>query len=376
MSAAIQSLGWQGPPVASLVDELGPFADELGGRRPIDVEHERKATREIVQLRIAWWVEIARLPAPLRHAAAVHVQRSLGRCCGEGSREAVAMLLEPPAQVRGAQAFGELLAQTDYAGEIARRMENAVGRVWLDLPQTDTTRWRTALGRVHRAAQLYRDARDAFARLHLRLVVRVALRYHGLTLADRVQEGNIGLVMAVERFDPDRGNRFSTLAVWWIRYAISRALEDQSRLIRVPAGLQTTVRHRLAIETDGVDAQQLDELAAAHTGRTTRAKTVTLGRQAMAFRFVDPDDVDALDDTHEDPEASMLRTESTQLALSALAVLSDRERVVVTARYGIGGREVVKLEDLARQLGICRERVRQIELRALQRMRAAFAAIR
>ncbi|HEX9018486.1 MAG TPA: sigma-70 family RNA polymerase sigma factor [Anaerolineaceae bacterium] len=225
-------------------------------------------------------------------------------------------------------------------------------------------------------------AREHLIRANARLVISVARRYinRGLPFTDLIQEGNIGLMRAIRNFDYHRGFKFSTYATWWIRQAVSRALADQSRTIRLPAYVSDQVgrlrRTQLQLQQRLGRAASTEELAAAMEMPPSRIEAMLSSMaQPMSLEApVSTEDESELGDTLEDvnaldpEEAVEDRMENEQIR-QRLTTLPGREREILELRYGIGGAEPLTLAEVGARLGITRERARQLELQAINRLR-------
>ena len=226
------------------------------------------------------------------------------------------------------------------------------------------------------------EARQLLIESNLRLVVSIAKRYinRGLTFMDLVQEGNIGLIKAVYKFDPSRGFRFSTYGTWWIRQAISRAIADKGRMVRLPVHMTDVINKVLKEKT--LLTQKLQK----EPTNEELAESLGMSLERLEYIYQVSQDVVSLDSNIDNEEETFLvdvipditavnpviyleNLEYRNKIDKMLKTLTPREERIIKLRYGLEDNTIHTLEDIAKEFGITRERVRQLEVKAIRRLR-------
>jgi len=248
------------------------------------------------------------------------------------------------------------------------------------LPVSD---FRNVIAEVSKARREIKAAREELVKAHLRLVASIARKYHrksSLDLLDLIQEGNMGLMHAIEKFDYRRGVKVSTYAVWWIRQSIARAIADQARTIRIPVHMTENAtkvwrERRRLYQKEGRDAQPAEIAARIGLPVARVEQVLSMVQEPTSLDAPVGEDGDAtLGDLIKAPDAVDPQTAAEASALQrivseALADLTPREQRILRLRFGIGSTTDHTLEEIGKEFGLTRERIRQIEAKALEKLR-------
>ncbi len=264
----------------------------------------------------------------------------------------------------------------DISDDSVRLYLREIGKIPLLSPEEE-------LALAQRVIAGDKAAKDEMAEANMRLVVSIAKRYsgRGLDLLDLIQEGNTGLLRAVEKFDPDKGFKFSTYATWWIRQAITRAIADQARTIRIPVHMVETINKLLRTQrrlTQELNREPtVEELAVEMEMEPEKIEYVMKIKQditSLDANVRDDDDDSVLGDFIEDEDAQSPEEAAASQLLKEqvkemLSVLTDREQKILKMRFGLDDGKSHTLEEVGQEFSVTRERIRQIEAKALAKLR-------
>lgn len=284
-------------------------------------------------------------------------------------------------------ALGEHFAALDMRQEFIEEMLTRLGATGAGLEKdhrisaAEKAEYQEMLAQLRSHRQMVQEIKDRFVTANLRLVIHLAKKYvnRGLSLNDLLQEGNIGLMHSVDKFDPKRGFRFSTYATWWIKQSITRALFDLGRAIRIPIHMNELIvkyyRALTQLRRDHNHEPSLEDIAVAMDVDMDTADTVIRMLQSPASLDTPLKENegsylgDFIADTRWDPYDHLSDSNMREQLLQLVDRLDERERVIIRLRFGLDNEPEHTLEELGRKLGLTRERVRQLEVRALKKLR-------
>lgn len=265
-----------------------------------------------------------------------------------------------------------------FADDSVRMYLREIGKIPLLSPEEE-------MDLANKIVKGNKKAKDKMVESNMRLVVSIAKRYvgRGLDFLDLIQEGNTGLMRAVEKFDPEKGFKFSTYATWWVRQAITRAIADQARTIRIPVHMVETINkvlrttRKLTAELNREPTNE--EIAEALDMEPDKVDYVMRIKQDIASLDAsvgrEGDDEDSVlgdfveDEERDSPEESAANQILKEQLSEIISTLTDREQKIIKLRFGIGGGRPHTLEEVGAEFDVTRERIRQIEAKALAKLR-------
>jgi RNA polymerase primary sigma factor len=365
--------------IASVLETNLPTLRMLLERNRRDFEIVRDKTGDKARRRIAWRRWMYRRAKAARLIEETPIRRSY-----------LQLILEKLKQIsrRMDEIAGQRSLPTEKRPDAEKTLREDVRklmRITLERPKT----LRVRLAKIAAAQHDYEAARRSLSSANLRLVVSIAKRYRnrGLSFLDLIQEGNTGLMKAVDKFEPGRGFKFSTYATWWIRQAISRAIAEHSRTIRVPVHMLSTAdkvmaadrrftqKHNKAPTVEELAAEVGVSVAVAHRALGVNRRPLSLdeplaseGNNFLGELVPDSRRVDPMGDMHQ---------ESLKIGIAeALQKLSYREREILRLRYGLSDGYAYTLSEIGKIFSVTRERVRQIESGAIRKLQSPSTAQR
>ncbi len=359
-------------------------------------QQEAEAAARLVELEVGLWVELL----SYRPAAGVLLDQLELQVCqrDEDERGVLQQTTAVRARLRGSKPLGEAAEElgkalrpcdservwTRAAVALAGRLASPPSQFEDDreiLPKTEEyVAW---CARVRRADRLQDDAKTAFLSANLRLVVSYARKYNRnqrAAMIDLIQDGNLGLMRGVERFDHTKGFRFSTYATWWIRHAIGKSLAEKTRTVRVPSSLidarrrveKTVHRFMLSVGREPTDAELVKETELT-LERIEQARALILDGSVSLDKPVGEDGtstlLDRLAGDTPTPLEELEAREWTEKSKQLFEMLTPIERAILRWRYGIDGEDELTLVEIGDKFGLSRERIRQLQERALAKIR-------
>jgi RNA polymerase primary sigma factor len=364
-------------------DSIRVYLQEIGRIRLLRAEEEIELARKIADLlqleriREALWEELDQVPSDKQWAKRIFQWENIEQMfCAQSSSEQSSSEQSSSEQSSSEQSSPEREPKWSEVTAMLKKAE-----IVSDLEKTWKLEEKAYLPKFKRRLYLGRKAKDKMVHSNLRLVVSIAKKYmnRGLSFQDLIQEGSLGLIRAAEKFDHEKGYKFSTYATWWIRQAITRAIADQSRTIRLPVHLYETIsriKKTTKLLSQEMRRKPTEEEIATRMEMTIEKLRFIAKSAQLPISLETPigkeedsrlgDFIEADGETPEDEVSKNLLREDLE---NVLDTLSPRERDVLRLRYGLDDGRMKTLEEIGQIFNVTRERIRQIEAKALRKLR-------
>ncbi len=360
---------------SSFIDPVAQYLKDMGGKSKTLKKHEELALAQ----EIAWAKEellklLNKIPVFKKIKAALNTSDDEATL----ERDAITVFMKEHALVLGSAAeYFESVQGGEFSSEVLESFKPSLQKTGICFICAAMV-WE----RIYSLDQLLQGLKEEFCHHNLRLVISVAKRYmgKGLDLPDLIEEGNIGLLRAIDKYEWEKGFKFSTYATWWIRQAITRALADQSRTIRIPVHMVETINRitRITRELSNEFGREpkIEEIASKVNMKPQAVENILkVAKEPLSLQTPVGEEEDSLisdfivDETAPSVLEELERKELKEILTYVIEMLLPKEQEIINMRYGVNGEKPHTLEEVGRCFGVTRERIRQIEIKAFNKLR-------